>query len=57
MKNLDNQTGTIDTCITNRIQEMDERFSGVEDTIEEIGMVVKEYVKSKKFLSNNIQKI
>ena len=35
MENLGTQTGTTDTSITNRIQEMEERNWGVEDTIEE----------------------
>jgi hypothetical protein len=36
---------------------MENRTSGKEDTIEEIDMLVKENVKSKKFLTQNIQKI
>ena len=39
------------TSITNRVQEMEERISGVEDTIETIYTLVKENVKSKKFLT------
>ena len=35
IENLGRQTTTRDTSI-NRIQEMEERFSGVEDTIQEI---------------------
>jgi len=35
LNNLGKRTGTIDANITNRIQEMEERISGVEDTIEE----------------------
>jgi uncharacterized coiled-coil protein SlyX len=54
MKNLGNRTGTTDASITNRIQDMEERISGVEDTIEEIGASVKENVKSKKLLTQNI---
>ena len=37
MENLGKRTGTTDTSITGRIQEIEERISGVEDTIEEIG--------------------
>lgn len=48
MENLGKRTGTKDTSIINRIQEMKERCSGTEDTIEEIGTAVKENVKSKK---------
>ena len=36
---------------------MEDIFSGVEDTIEEIDTSVKENVKSKKFLTQNIQEI
>jgi hypothetical protein len=35
MENLVKQTGTIDVSITNRMQEMEERISDIEDTIEE----------------------
>ena len=33
MENLGKRTGTTDASITNRIQEMEERISGVEDSI------------------------
>lgn len=36
MENLGKRTGTTDTSITNRIQEMEDRPSGEEDTIGEI---------------------
>jgi uncharacterized protein YukE len=36
MKNLEKRTATTDRGITNRVQEMKDRISGVEDTIEEI---------------------
>ena len=48
MKNLGKLTGTIETCITNRIQEIEERITGTEDTIEKIDLLVKENIKSKK---------
>jgi uncharacterized coiled-coil protein SlyX len=41
----------------NRIQEIEERISGAEDTIENIGTTVKENAKSKKLLNQNIQEI
>ena len=47
--------GTTEASITNRIQEMEERISGVEDTVEEIDLSVKENIKSNKFLIQNIQ--
>ena len=46
MENLDKWMETTDTCITNRIQEMKERISGVEDTIEQIDSSVKKMLKS-----------
>jgi uncharacterized coiled-coil protein SlyX len=36
MEILGKWRGTIDISITNRIQEIEERISGAEDTIEEI---------------------
>ena len=43
--------------ISNRIQEMDDRISGAEDSIEIIGTKIKENGKSKKILTQNIQEI
>ena len=48
---------TTEASIANRIQEMEEGISGVGDTIEEIDSLVKENVKSNKFLTQNIQEI
>jgi hypothetical protein len=48
MENLEKRTGTTDTSITNRIQEMKERISGIDSTIEEIDTPVTENVKAKK---------
>jgi predicted RNase H-like nuclease (RuvC/YqgF family) len=45
MENLGKRTGTTDTNITKRIQEMEERISGVKNTIEEIDTSVKENEK------------
>ena len=41
------RTGTTDINITNRIQEMEERISDIEDIIDEINALVKEKAKSK----------
>ena len=41
MENLGKRTGTREASITNRIQEMEERVSGVEDTID-VDSLVKE---------------
>jgi hypothetical protein len=46
MENVGKRTGTIDTSITNRIQEMEERISGVE-----INISLKENTKSKNFMT------
>ena len=51
MENLVKRTAT-----TNRIQEVEERISGWENTIEEIDMSVKKNVKPKKFLMQRSRK-
>ena len=43
--------------ITNRGQEIEERISGVGDTVEEIDTAVKENSKHKKLLTQSIQEI
>ena len=50
-------SGAIDASITNRIQETEERLSGVEETRENIETTTKESVKYKKILAQNIQEI
>jgi uncharacterized coiled-coil protein SlyX len=57
IETLGKKSGTIDVSISNRIQEMEERISGAEDTIENIGTTIKENKKSKKILTQNIQEI
>ena len=57
MENLGKQTETSGTSITNRIQEIEERISDYEDTIEKINALTKENSKSNKFSSQNIQEI
>lgn len=54
---LDKHSDTTDISITNRIQEMKERISGVEDTLGEIDSSTKENLKSNKSLTQNIQEI
>jgi chromosome segregation ATPase len=49
--NLGEKSRVIDASITNRIQEIEERFSDVEDTIEDIDTIVKENVKCRKLLT------
>ena len=43
---LGKKSGTIDVSISNRIQEMEERISGAEDSIENIDTTVKENTKA-----------
>jgi restriction endonuclease len=57
MENLGKRTGTIDASITNRTQDMQERISGIEDMIAEIDPSVKENVKPKMFLTQNMKEI
>ena len=57
LENLGRRSEVIDTSITDRIQEIEERISGAEDNIENIDTTVKENVKCKKLLTQNIQEI
>jgi phenylalanyl-tRNA synthetase alpha subunit len=57
LENLGKKSGAIDASITNRIQDIEERISGAEDTIENIDITIKEKVKCKKILTQNIQEI
>ena len=57
LENLGKRSGVIDASITNRIQEIEQRDSGAEDTIENIDTTVKENAKCKKLLTQNIQEI
>jgi hypothetical protein len=41
------KSGTVDESISNRIQEMKERISGAEDSIENMGTTIKENAKCK----------
>ena len=57
IENLGKRSGVIDSNINKRIQEIKERISGAEDTIENIDTTVKENAKGKKLLTQNIQEI
>ena len=48
IESLGKKSVVIDGSITNRIQEIEERISGAEDTIENIDTTVKENGKKKK---------
>ena len=45
IENLGKRSGVIDESITNRIQEIEERISGAEDTIENIEQQSKKNAK------------
>ena len=55
IENLGKKSGAIDANIANRIQDIEERISGAEDTIENVDTTVKENAKCKKPLNQNIQ--
>ena len=57
IETLGKKSGTIDVSISNRIQEMEERISGAEDSIENKGKTIKENTKCKNILTQNIQEI
>jgi predicted nucleic acid-binding Zn-ribbon protein len=48
LENLGKRSGVIDSGITNRIQEIEERISCAEDPIENIATTVKENAKNQK---------
>ena len=52
-----NSNRTTEEIFTNRIQEIKDRISGVDDIREEIDISIKENVKSKTFLTQKIQEI
>ena len=57
IETLGKKSGNIDESISNRIQEMEERISGAEDTIENIDTTVRDNAKCKQLLTQNIQEI
>ena len=57
MKNLQCQTKAIEVSLTNRVQDVEERISGLEDNVEEIDHSVNEYVIYKKATHKKIQEI
>jgi predicted nucleic acid-binding Zn-ribbon protein len=48
IENLGKKSGAIDASITNRIQEMEERISGAEDSIENVGTEIKKTQNAKR---------
>jgi wobble nucleotide-excising tRNase len=57
IKVLGKKSGAIDASISSRIQEIDERTSGSEDSIRSMGRTIKENAKCKMILTQNIQEI
>jgi predicted nucleic acid-binding Zn-ribbon protein len=51
IETLRKKSGNIDASISNRIQEMEERISGAEDSIENMGTTIKENANCKKILT------
>ena len=54
---LGKRSGITDTSMNNRIQEIEERISGIEDTVREIVTTVKENSKVRKLLTQCFQEI
>jgi hypothetical protein len=54
MKNLGKRTGTTNISIISRIQEMEERITGIDNTLEETNLLLKN-VRSKNFMTQNKQ--
>ena len=50
-------SGTIDVSTSKSVQEMEERISGEEDSIENMDSTIKENAKCKKILTKKIQEI
>ena len=55
IEHLGNRSGVIDGSINNRIQEIEERLSIAEDSMENIDSIVKENAKCKMFVTQHIQ--
>ena len=51
IENLGKRSGVTDASITNRIQEIEERILGTDDTIENLDTTVKENAKCTKLLT------
>jgi hypothetical protein len=47
MKSLGTQPGTPEASLTNRLEKMEERISGIEDTIKEMDTLVKKKLNLK----------
>lgn len=56
-EDLGKRVGITNASITNKIKEIEERISNIEDTIENTDTAVKEKAKFKDFLTHNIHEI
>jgi hypothetical protein len=56
IETLGKKSGTTDVSISNRIQEMKERISGADDSIENMGTTIKENAKCKNLLTQTSRK-
>ena len=54
---LESKSGTINASISKGIQEMEERISDAEDSIDNMDTTIKENAKCKKILTQHIQEI
>ena len=57
IETLGKKSETVDASISNRIQEMEERISDAEDSIDNMDTTIKENAKCKKILTQNRQEI
>jgi hypothetical protein len=57
VRKLRKKSGAKDASITTRIQEIEERIPGTEDSIENMGTTIKYNAKYKKNLTQNIEEI
>jgi predicted nucleic acid-binding Zn-ribbon protein len=48
IETLGKKSGTIDARISNRIQDMEERISGAEDSLENIGTTIKKMQNARR---------
>jgi prefoldin subunit 5 len=56
IENLGKKLGAIDASITNRIQEMEEKISVADNSIENIDTTIRENAKCKKILTKKKKK-
>ena len=57
MEHLGKRSGKTGVSFTNRMQQIEERISSVEDTLEDIETTVKENSRYRKLLAHNIQEM